>query len=209
MMGVDFDAVLVLGKELRRDPVRARRELAARSAAASVAWRRWGAHVLTLEGVLRGQKEPGCEIVRSDLMELGVPEDRIISRPWTCSTREEVVRGVDLLSSQVRGQSLLLITSAYHVHRVRRYVTDWPGARVASPELFLRGASAEEARRITAGTPSAEVLSYEDRIERRLGLLTTVLERLPKSLAWSLEIRSGRMFRSIKGEWDPPLATEP
>jgi hypothetical protein len=38
--GLRFDAVLILGKELRRDPERALRELRARSAGAAVALRR-------------------------------------------------------------------------------------------------------------------------------------------------------------------------
>ena len=45
-----LDAVMVLGKELRRDPERARRELLARSVAAVVALRDGARRVITVEG---------------------------------------------------------------------------------------------------------------------------------------------------------------
>ena len=74
---MNFDAVLILGKELRRDAERARAELRARSAAAAVALRRGVAEVWTLEARLRGQAEAGSDIVRGYLGALGVPPERV------------------------------------------------------------------------------------------------------------------------------------
>jgi uncharacterized SAM-binding protein YcdF (DUF218 family) len=197
------DALLVLGKELRRDPERARRELAARSAAAAVAWRCWRSPILALEGVLRGQEEPGCDIVRRELVALGVPADQITARPWTCSTREEVLRSVELLD-QVKGRRMLAITAAYHVPRTRRYFRQIQRpVRVASPEAFLRGATQQERQQILAGTPDAHTLELERQTERKLDRMEALVGFLPDSVAWRLEVRSGRWFRSLRGQWSP------
>jgi uncharacterized SAM-binding protein YcdF (DUF218 family) len=197
------DALLVLGKELRRDPERARRELAARSAAAAVAWRCWRVPILALEGVLRGQEEPGCDIVGRELVALGVPTDQVIARPWTCSTREEVQRSLELLD-QMKGRRMLAITAAYHVQRTRRYFRQAQRTvRVASPEAFLRGANERERELILAGTPDEGALEMELRTERNLGRMEALAAFLPDSVAWHLEVRSGRWFRSLRNQWSP------
>ncbi len=198
-----MDALLVLGKELRRDPERALRELAARSAAAAVAWRCWRVPILALEGVLRGQEEPGCDIVQREFVTLGVPADQVVARPWTCSTREEVLRSVELLD-QMKGCRMLAITAAYHVPRTRRYFRQAQrSVRVASPEAFLRGANERERQQILAGTPDARSLEMELRAERKLDRVETLVGFLPDSVAWHLEVQSGRWFRSFRGQWSP------
>jgi uncharacterized SAM-binding protein YcdF (DUF218 family) len=197
------DALLVLGKELRCDPERARRELAARSAAAAVAWRCWRVPIFALEGVLRGQDEPGCDIVQRELVALGVPADQVIARPWTCSTREEVLRSVELLD-EMEGCRMLAITSAYHVPRTRRYFRQLRRpVRVASPEAFLRRATELESQQILAGTPDARSLEVELRAERKLDRMESLVGFLPNSVAWQLEVRSGRWFRSLRNQWSP------
>ncbi len=204
-----MDGILVLGKELRGDPERARNELGARAAAASVAWRHSGGQVFTLEGVLRGQGRAGCEIVREMLIELGVSEADIVPKPWTCSTREEVLLSKKLLE-EADGHSLGVVTSAYHVPRSRRYfnqcgVAGW----VHAPEAFLKRATAQERAWILSGTPSAEALMEEEEVERRLNRVESLLGVLPDGLSWGTEVRIGRMFRALRREWVAPGADEP
>lgn len=199
-----MDAILVLGKELRGNPERARNELGARSAAASIAWRRSGGQVFTLEGVLRGQGQAGCEIVRDYLLDLGVTESSIVAKPWTCSTREEVLLSARLMN-ETGARKLGVITSAYHVARCRRYfvecgISGW----VHTPEVFLKWATDEEKMLIVQGTPGAEALAEEATVERRLGRAEAVLRGFPPSLRWRMEVKAGRWFRALRREWVAP-----
>jgi len=204
-----MDGIVVLGKELRGDPARATHELAARAAAASVAWRHSGGRVYTLEGVLRGQGRAGCEIVKERLLALGVPESAIVARPWTCSTREEVLLSKKLLEEH-GGGSLGVVTSAYHVARSRRYfkqcgVAGW----VHAPEAFLKRATPQERDWILLGTPSSDALAEEDEIEHRLNRVESLLQWLPGGLGWRAEVRIGRVFRALRREWVAPEEAAP
>ncbi|MEE2751280.1 MAG: YdcF family protein [Myxococcota bacterium] len=201
-----MDSIQVLGKELRGDPDRARNELAARAAAASVAWRLSGAPIFTLEGVLRGQGRAGCEIVQELLIELGVPESHIVARPWTCSTREEVLLSKKLLGER-GGHRLGVVTSAYHVARSRRYFAQCGvGGWVHAPEAFLKRASVQERAWILSGTPSADALLEEAEVERRLNRVEALLGVLPEGLSWRAEVQVGRLFRALRREWVAPEA---
>ena len=158
-----FDAVLVLGKELRHDPTRARRELQARCAAAAVALRQGAQVVATLEAPLRGQDISGSTLVVENLRALGVPAERIVQQQHSHSTREEAMLARTLAAAQ-GWRRLLVLTSAYHVPRARRIFLDHfaEGAvTLHAPEGFWRDASPEERAWIAAGTPSVETLAAE------------------------------------------------
>ena len=197
--GLRPDAVQILGKELRRDPERARRELAARSAAAAVLWRRHACPVLTLEAPLRGQADAGSEIVSRLLASHGVPARAIIAAQETRSTREELLA----LSRRVRARGwtqVLVVTSSYHVARSQRISDDvlGPGVgRVLAPEALLAGAPPPLADAIRAGVVRAEALARERRAERRLSLLALGLRPLPRRLRFGLEVAAGAVARGV------------
>jgi hypothetical protein len=196
-----FDAVLILGKELRRDPDRARRELAARAAAAAAAWRAGAAFVATLEARLRGQADSGSAIVVAMLEELGVPRDAIVAEERTRSTREEAVAGTALFRER-GARRPLVVTARYHVPRARRLFDDVGGTFVAvhPPEALWRFASPGERARIAAGEPDARAMADECRVEAVLSTLARGLRPLPRPLRSQLEIRAGAMFRGVTGD---------
>lgn len=190
-----FDAVLVLGKELRRDPDRGRRELRARAAAAAAAWRAGARRIYTLEARLRGQEQTGSAIVASYLAELGVPAEAIVVDDRTRSTREEVVEAARRFAADgVRRP--LAITALYHVHRVLA-LFEQQGLNVAvnDPEAMWRFADAREREWIGAGTPDERVMAAEGRVERLLGLLGAPLAPLPLALRSRIEIQAGAWLR--------------
>lgn len=191
---------MILGKELRRYPERARRELRARSAAASVALRDGAREVIALEAVLRGQAHSGSRIVAEMLTELGVPAEQMLLGERTRSTREEALEGLRL--SQERGYSrLVVVTSAYHVPRARRYFREAFGGlgpvEVVAPESFLQRANARERAWIEAGGTDAECLRQERPAELAFGALATALRPLPAPLRWQLEVQAGALFRRV------------
>ena len=148
-----FDGVLVLGKELRRDPERARRELRARAAAAAAAVRAGAPFVATLEAKLAGQAESGADLVRAHLLELGVPEAQIVARSLTRSTREEAWLGAACFAEREVRRGLV-ITGRYHVERARRLFADAAApAEVHAPMALWRWANPTERAWITAGAP--------------------------------------------------------
>ncbi len=194
-----FDAVQILGKELRRDPERALRELRARSAAASVALRRGARFALSLEAPLRGQREAGSQIVARLLAELGVPEQVILLDETTRSTREEALHGCRWAEQRGWGR-VLVVTTAYHVPRARRQFEEAFGpGRVAvhAPEALLRGATPLERRWIEAGSPTADAFRAELAIEALLANLARGVSLLPSRLRWELEVRAGAALRGI------------
>lgn len=204
-LGAPFGKVQVLGKELRRHPVRALAELRARSAAAAVAWRRGAGQVLTLEAPLIGQSKAGCELVAALLSELGVAPEAVVERSWTTSTREEALAARRLCEDSP-GERLLVITSAYHVARARRMFAEaFPPGRVAvhAPEALLRGATAQERAWILAGAPSAQTWADERVPELVLGGLAAALRPLPSAVRWDLEVRAGRWLRASGGSPAP------
>lgn len=184
------DAVMVLGKELRMDPERAMRELRARSAAASVALREGAGFVATYEARLRGQERSGSAIVRELLLELGVPEERILIEDWTRCTQEEADAARALVRERGLGR-LACVTSTYHVARARRYMEGGPIV-VTSPETFLQRANAQEAAWIEGGTPDAATLEHEGRIEQVIDLLHATVGRIP-----GLEIAAAAAWRRV------------
>ena len=193
------DAVLILCKELQRDPPRARRELAARAAAGAVALRRGALFVATLEAQLANQSETGSAIVVAFLRDLGVPEDRLIVAEQTRSTREEVRAAADLLETH-GADRLLAITSLYHVPRVRRYLADHlpEGAYgVYSPECFYRDATPQERAWIAAGAPSPETLEREGRVERRWLTGAAAFRLLPAPWRYRLEERLAQAWAAV------------
>lgn len=194
-MAFHFDAVLVLGKELRRDPERARRELQARAAAASAAIRAGARFVASLEAKLAGQGESGCDLVFDMLRELGVPEAQIVRASLTRSTREEAVLGTSLFEE--RGvQRGLVLTARYHVPRSRQlFVDSCAAAEVHAPEGLWRWANERERAWIRAGEPGAAAMAAEARTERLFGLLEGALRPLPAGLAGMIEIRAGGWLR--------------
>lgn len=193
-----FDGVLILGKELRRDPERARRELKARAAGAAAAWRAGAAFVATLEAKLRGQGASGSEIVRGYLLELGVPEAAIVVRDVTRSTREEAVEGTALFHARGVRRGLVL-TARYHVPRARRLFADAGGAMavVHAPQSLWRFANAGERAWMEEGEPDERVMADECRIEAVLSVLARSLAPLPAPLRARLEIGAGAWFRGV------------
>ena len=192
-----FDAVMVLGKELRRDPERARRELAARSAAAAVAYRRGAERVFVLEDVLRGQQHAGSQIVRECLLGLGVPERALDLDRVTRSTRGEAIEAAKRME-RLGFRRLLVLTSAYHVPRARSYFWDLLGREqvsVRTPSYALRYATEEERAIIANAELSDEDWAYEQRVEARLSRAARFLGLLPASLAWKIEREVGRLYR--------------
>ena len=190
--------MLVLGKELRRDPERARRELRARSAAAAVAWRGGARTVLTLEAPLRGQPDAGSAIVAAHLQHLGVPAAAVVCEARTRSTREEALRASALVSARGLGR-LLVITSGYHVPRARRLLAehfDAGALAVHAPTGFLRGATDEERVWIQAGVPAGAALAREERLERRLLWAAAALAWLPGPVRWAVEVQAGALLRA-------------
>jgi uncharacterized SAM-binding protein YcdF (DUF218 family) len=192
-----FDAVLILGKELRRDPERARRELKARSAAAAAAWRAGARFVATLEAKLRGQEESGSTIVRGYLAELGVPPEAIVWTNLTRSTREEAVAGAELFRERGVRRGLV-VTARYHVPRARRLFSDVGApAAVYAPASVWRFANAKERAWIADGEPSEAVMADECRIEALLSMLARGLAPLPVSARSRMEIAAGAWFRGM------------
>jgi hypothetical protein len=198
-LGPRPDAVQVLGKELRRDAERARRELAARSAGAALLFRRHGCAVLTLEAPLRGQADAGSAIVARLLRAHGVPDAAIEVAEESRSTREEIMA----LATRVRVRRwghVLVLTSAYHVARSQRICDDVLGsglARVLAPEALLAGAAPALAATIRAGVPVGAALARERAVERRLAVLAALLRPLPRRLRFGLEVAAGAAARGV------------
>lgn len=190
-----FDGVLVLGKELRRDPERARRELAARAAAAAAAVRAGAPFVATLEAKLDGQAESGAALMRGLLLELGVPAAKLLVRDVSRSTREEAWIGTAVFAEH-RVRRGLVITAGYHVARSRRLFAEaLAPAEVHAPMALWRWADARERAWIAAGEPDAAALQAERRVELTFGALETCLRPLPVGLRTMLEVRAGGWFR--------------
>ena len=192
-----LEAVLVLGKELRRDPDRGRRELAARAAAAAVLWRMHDCVVVCFEAPLRGQTEAGSAIVGRFLAEHGVPDSAVRLSRRSRSTREEVL----LLAAAAHSHGwkrIAVVTSRYHAVRARRMVDEVMGeggARVVVPEELAEHADAWERERIRAGTPCTEVLRRERRVEALMTVLAYSLRPLPASLRFRVEVVAGGVLR--------------
>jgi len=190
-----FDAVVILGKELRRDPERARRELRARAAAAAAALRAGAHRVATLEARLRGQPVSGAALVAEHLDELGVDPARVVRREQTRSTREEALLGAAWLWERGAHRGLVL-TASYHVPRARRLFREaGAAAEVHAPEALWRWATPQERRWIEAGTPDAAALRTEARTEALFGALEAALMPLPHMSRAMLEIRAGAWLR--------------
>jgi hypothetical protein len=193
------DGVLILGKELRRYPQRARLELRARSAAAAIAVRNGARFVATLEARLKGQQESGSSIVRAHLLELGVDPARIVLANQTRSTREECVAARDLV--QEHGLSrLAVVTHAYHLDRVRSYLRDaMPQTSWVAgvPESWIRDATPVERAWIEAATCTPETFAQERSAERVFGGLAALLAPLPRDLRERVEISAGGFYRRV------------
>lgn len=194
-MTVPYDAVLVLGKELRGHPERARRELRARAAAASAAIRAGATFVATLEARLRGQDESGSTLVLSDLLSFGVPQDRVVFGDSTRSTREEAVLGTSLFIERGVRRALVL-TGEYHVSRARRLFAEARSpAEVHGPTAMWRFANLAEREAITAGLATPATLALEARNEGLLDALERALSPLPLGVRTMVEIRAGALWR--------------
>lgn len=192
----DVDAVVVLGKELRRDPARGLRELRARAAAATVALRLGVPWAVSLEAPLRGQVDAGSALVARLMDELGAPLDRLVRAEITRSTREEAVQTAWLARS--RGwSSLVVVTAGYHQARAQRYFDAIEGvaAQVCVPDAVAAWARPVEARWIAEGHPDPRALAAEGRAERAFGLLGAALRPLPTPLRWRIEIAAGAALR--------------
>lgn len=191
-----FDGVLVLGKELRWAPVRAQKELKARAAAASAAYRNGAKYVATLESKLRGQDEKGSAIVTKYLLELGV--DKILALEQTRSTREEAIFGAKVAKENSTSH-LLVITSAYHVPRARRYFSELSiNTTVCSPVSLLRMANNNEKTWILDGEPNSKTMLTECTVEAFLSTAARVLKPLPSNIRWQVEIMAGIILRDTK-----------
>lgn len=193
---LEFDGVVVLGKELRHAPARAMRELRARAAAAAAVHRVTGATIATLEARLRGQERTGSTIVAELLTELGVPDERIYREDQTRSTREEVVRTLEL--ARERGwQRVLVVTARYHIPRARRLIADGgvdgPVVTVHCPAALLRVANSNERSWILAGEPDGDTMQRECRAEAVFSMLERLVQPFP--FRRRLEVRAGAWLR--------------
>jgi hypothetical protein len=196
-----LDVVMVLGKELRRDPERARRELLARSVAAVVALREGARRVLTVEARLRGQAESGSALVVEALLARGVRPDQILQREQSRSTREEAMMAQALCAEHKLGR-LGVITAHYHLPRARALFDEHfsPGqVELFTPETFAQRATPDERALIFAATPTAPTLAEEARAEAVLFTLARVLSPLPDALRFGLEVRAGALLRRADG----------
>ena len=192
-----LDAVMVLGKELRRDPERARRELLARSVAAVVALRDGARRVLTVEARLRGQAVSGSALVVEALLARGVRPEQILQRERSRSTREEAMMARALCETHNLGR-LGVITAHYHLPRARALFDEHfsPGqVELFTPESFAQRATAEERAVLIAATPTAQTLAEEGRAEAVLFTLARALRPLPDALRFGLEVRAGALLR--------------
>ncbi len=194
-----YEAVLILGKELRRDRERALRELRARTAAACTAWRRGVPRIVNLEAPLQGQELAGSEIVAGMLDQLGVPPEARVLRSISRSTREEAVVAHSL-AGEAQWQRLLVMTTDYHVPRSRQYFDDvfGPGrVMVHSPTAMLRDAGGIARDWIIDGAPDPEAMADEQWVEALFGTLARALSPLPGPLRWRLEVRAGDLWRGL------------
>lgn len=196
-----LDAVMVLGKELRRDPERARRELLARAVAATIALRGGARRVIAVEARLRGQAESGSALVAELLLARGVQEDQLLLREQTRSTREEALVARALCQEHGLGR-LGVITAHYHLPRARALFNEHfgPGeVELCTPESFAQRATPEERALIVAATPDAETLKVEGRAEALLHTLARALRPLPDALRFGLEVQAGAWLRRAEG----------
>jgi uncharacterized SAM-binding protein YcdF (DUF218 family) len=208
-MNFPFDAVLILGKSLRGDPERARRELAARAAAASAALRAGAGWVLSLEACMRGQEEAGSTIVATLLADLGIPSDRLIAAARSRSTREEALVALELADAHGL-RHLLAVTTGYHVPRARRVLEEVLGPErvsVHATTAFLALADGRERTLILAGEPGRAALRRELRTERRFTAAEVLVAPLPRALRWRLEIAAASGWRDPA--WWPGSQAEP
>ncbi len=196
---IRFDAVIVLGKEMRHDPERALRELRARAAAASAVSRHTAATIATLEARLKGQHRTGSEVVADLLSELGADPSRVYREDQTRSTREEVARTLDLAISR-RWTRILVVTARYHIPRARRLYADElarlptaPTIAVHCPAALLRACNPTERAWILAGEPDAATMQRECRAELVLSTLARVLRPLP--FRREVEVYAGARLR--------------
>ncbi|MBM4389652.1 MAG: YdcF family protein [Deltaproteobacteria bacterium] len=190
-----FDGVLILGKELRADPVRARAELRARAAAAAAAARAGAGVVATLEARLRGQDRSGSDLVSDMLAELDVPPEKLVARSQTRSTREEAALGAAFFLERGCRRGLVL-TASYHVPRARRLFAEAGApAEVHAPDAMWRWANERERTWIAAGRPGGAALAREARIEQALRSLEAVLRPLPVATRTMLEVAAGVLWR--------------
>jgi len=194
-----FCGVQILGKELRWAPTRARNELRARTAAAAAVVRHGAAGVVSLEAPMVGQDKAGSAIVAQLLQDLGVPEKKIFLAENTTSTRGEAIGGLSIAQQQ-GWQRMLVITSAYHVPRARRYFEDhFPPGTVAvhAPEALLRWASPIEREWIRQGTPSPKTMSKECNVEALLSSMSRLIHILPNPIRWQVEVKAGALLRGV------------
>ncbi len=196
-MPFPFQAVLVLGKAMGREPQRADRELRARAAAAAAS-QRAGAHmVLSLEARLRGQERAGSAVVADHLSTLGVPAGRMVLREISRSTRDEALHAASVQQELGLGP-LLVVTSSYHVPRARQVFGEVLGAQRATVHgtmALYSLANATERQWILAGEPSHDTLCREARVERGLQAAEASIALLPAGLRWRLESWAGFLWR--------------
>jgi DUF218 domain len=190
-------AVLVLGKELRLDAARGRRELMARAAAASAVHRATGCQILTLEARMRGQTQSGARLVCGLLEELGVPTAEVVAEERTRSTRAEVQR----LAQLFPGEPVWLLTASYHQDRCRGLLVEagLRHSRVFRPEDFENLATEREKDWIVGGIPDAVVLEEEARREQLFSSAERLLRPLPLRLRSRIEVAAGEVYRGILG----------
>lgn len=197
-MNAPYDAVLVLGKELRADPERARKELRARAAAAAAAVREGASFVATLEAKLRGQDQSGSALVAEYLAEFGVPKSQIVLGCLTRSTREEAMLGTSIFVERGVRRGLVL-TAEYHVARARHLFSEsLSPVEVHAPSAVWRWATPAERLAITEGIPTAAARRAEAKAERLLGTLETVLFPLPLGLRSMVEVKVGAIWRGTQ-----------
>lgn len=201
---VPADAVLVLGKELRGDPARGLAEIRARAAATSAALRLGAGRAVSVEDVLRGQREAGSSLVRDALLHLGVAPARMVIRRVSHCTREEA-EAAARLADELGLSRWWVFTACYHVERARDIFHQVLGpARVAvtSPASMLPAANPLERAWIRAGEPTAATQVLEEGRERWLRRVGSLLGLHPTGTR--LETLLGLAWRRSPAREAPP-----
>jgi hypothetical protein len=123
-LGMSVGAIAVMGKwELHVQSELCLQEVSARCAAAlaiAEAVEQADVYLISAEGHLRGQPRPGCQMAGERLIELGADSQRV--RCWPAANRSlDELRALDQMRKALlpTGGGLLLVTSGYHLPRVR------------------------------------------------------------------------------------------
>ena len=114
---MDYEAVIVLGAQVKTDGTPSV-QLSWRLDSAAEAWRRKDVPVVVCGAQGTDEPEPEAVVMKRYLMNLGVPEDKILTDPDSFNTEQNLSHAKALLETcpgDIR--KVLIVTSDYHVPR--------------------------------------------------------------------------------------------